>query len=392
MKILFLSRWFPYPPNNGSKLRIYHLLRGLAQRHDVSLLSFAEPGEPIGAADDMHAPGKVVEVIPWKAYVPSSWKARLGYLHSAPRSIIDTFSRQMAAAIQNTCAATRFDLVIASQIQMAAYLKYFSPVPAIFEEIELGAVRDQVAYAASLRQRVRAGLMWSKLRGYLARLLRGYRACTVVSEREHGLLVSSLERRRPPRIEVVPNGIELAAYGAIQRTSRSNVLIFSGALSYSANFEAMSWFLSTVYPLVQAEVPSVELIITGDTGGKQLPPARSVHLTGPVPDVRPLIASAQVSLAPLLTGGGTRLKILEAMALRTPVVSTSKGAEGLAVEHGAQLLMADTPEAFARAVVCLLKERSLHQQLAECAYQFIREQHDWAVVLPRFVRFIEQVA
>jgi glycosyltransferase involved in cell wall biosynthesis len=117
-----------------------------------------------------------------------------------------------------------------------------------------------------------------------------------------------------------------------------------------------------------------------------------VTLTGFVDDVRPLIAQSWISVVPLHTGGGTRLKILEAMALGTPVVATSKGAEGLDVQSGRHLLIADTPEAFAQSAIRLLKEPELRRQLAKSAYQLIREKYDWAVVIPRFLALTERVA
>jgi glycosyltransferase involved in cell wall biosynthesis len=158
------------------------------------------------------------------------------------------------------------------------------------------------------------------------------------------------------------------------------------------NYEAMVWFLGEVYPHVQAQVPEVKLTITGAPAQRRLPPAKNVNQTGFVDDVRPLIARAWGSLVPIHSGGGTRLKILEAMALGTPVVATSKGAEGLDVQAGQHLLIGDTPESFAREVVRLLMEPELRWHLVNNAAQLIREKYDWAVVMPRFLDLVEQVA
>jgi glycosyltransferase involved in cell wall biosynthesis len=136
----------------------------------------------------------------------------------------------------------------------------------------------------------------------------------------------------------------------------------------------------------------VRLVITGQPGERPLPPAENVTLTGFVGDVQPLLASAWISLAPIRLGGGTRLKILEAMSLGTPVVTTGKGAEGLAVRNGEHLLIADTPEAFAAAVLRLLKEPELHHQLADNACHLVSRKYDWVVVWPEFLRLVETVA
>jgi glycosyltransferase involved in cell wall biosynthesis len=153
----------------------------------------------------------------------------------------------------------------------------------------------------------------------------------------------------------------------------------------------MQWFLSEVYPIVQARVPAVKLVITGKNNAATLPAAENVTLTGFVEDIRPLIASAWISLAPLQVGGGTRLKILEAMALGTPVVATRKGAEGLEAADGEHLLVADTPAQFAEAVVRLLQDRKLRQKLATNSCQLVREQYDWSVIMPEFLDLVEEV-
>jgi len=193
-------------------------------------------------------------------------------------------------------------------------------------------------------------------------------------------------------IEVIPNCINVADYNDVHEVAQVNTMIFTGSFRYFANHDAMTWFLREIYPRIQARVPDIHLTVTGDHANLPLPPAENVTLTGFVDDVRPLVASSWASLAPLRLGGGTRLKILEAMALRTPVVTTSKGAEGLDVQRDEHLLIADTPEAFAEAVIRLLKKPGLRKQLTGNAYQLVREKYDWAVVMPRFLNLIERVA
>ena len=137
-------------------------------------------------------------------------------------------------------------------------------------------------------------------------------------------------------------------------------------------------------------MPDVHLTITGDHANLPLPPASNMTLTGFVDDVRPLIASSWVSLAPLRVGGGSRLKILEAMALGVPVVSTSKGAEGLEFSDSRDLLVGDTAEAFAGHVIRLLKDKQARQEIVENAYQRVKEMYDWGVIMPRFESLIQR--
>lgn len=389
MRILFLSRWFPWPTSNGSKLRIYYLLQGLAQQHEITLLSFADQPDAnlhIAAVESLCAR---VQVVPWTSYSPQRMRARLGFFNLAPRSVVDTFSPEMAQWILQTLSTQQFDLVIASQIDTASYAPFFRRVAALFEEVEIGGIYDQFAQATSTRQRLRHGLTWLKYRHYLARQLRYFRACTVASERERQLVAAAAPGCKV--LEVIPNCIRRMDYQTTLQ-STPNTLVFTGSFGYHANYDAMVWFLREVYPIVQAAIPDIHLIITGDHGGRPLPPATNVTLTGFVDDVRPIVAKSWGSLAPLRSGGGTRLKILEAMALGTPVIATSKGAEGLDVRHDEQILIADTPEAYAQAVIRLCQEPTLRHYLAHNAKTLVSEKYDWSVTMPRFLHLVEQIA
>ncbi len=390
MRILFLSRWYPYPPNNGSKLRIYHLLRGLAARHTVDLLSFYEGAAPAGPAGDLPF-CRSVQLVPWRGFDPRRARAALGFFSATPRSMLDAFAPEMAERIERTLANGKHDVVIASQIDMAAYYKHFAGTPALFEELELGVMRSRAA-EGSLVRRLRGRLTWAKYRRHLARLLRHFAACTVVSEQERQLALRSVPGF--DRFTVVTNGVDAAAAAPFRQAAakRDDTLIFTGSLTFAPNYEAVAWFLREVYPMVQSQRPAVGLTVTGDPGVRALPPAANVALAGMVPDVRPLLAQAAVALAPIWAGGGTRLKILEAMALGAPVVSTRKGAEGLDVRPGEEILLADTPADFAAAVVRLLDDEELRSRIAANALRRVQECYDWQVILPSFLDLVEGLA
>jgi polysaccharide biosynthesis protein PslH len=389
MRILFLSRWYPYPPNNGSKLRIYNLLKGLAQHHAITLISFFDATEGTPDLTGLETYCERIHTVAYKGFEPGSPVARLGLFSTTPRSVLDTYSVEVEALIKQALDRDPYDVVIASQFDMAIYAQTFSDLPAIFEEIESGIYLDRAVQARSIRKRLRHGLTWFKHRRYLARLLRAFRACTVVSEQERRIL-----RQIAPRgmhIEVVPNCVDLESYAHYHGKPEFGTMIFTGSFNFAPNYDAMLWFLAHVYPVVQSRIPSASLIITGEHGGKPLPPARNIALTGYVDDVRPYVANAWLSLAPIHQGGGTRVKILEAMALRTPVIATSKGAEGLDVQHGVHIYLADEPAAFADAVVEVLEDQTLRDQLAGSAFQLVRQRYNWANVIPGFERLMERI-
>jgi len=194
-------------------------------------------------------------------------------------------------------------------------------------------------------------------------------------------------------VTVIPNGVDCAHNRPGLAQSRPNALVYNGALTYSANYDAMRWFLTFVYPQIKAKQPGVSLTITGSTQGVELDGLAldsSVSLTGYVEDVRMPVTEAAVCVVPIRQGGGTRLKILEAMALGTPVVATSKGAEGLAVVDGEHLLIADEPAAFADATLRLLRDGGLRNRLTSSARALVEAKYDWAHIGRRFVDLVEE--
>lgn len=387
-RVLFLSRWFPFPADNGSKLRVLNLLGGLTRDYDVTLLSFAE-GEPESPnSNSTHAYCKEVRTVQWRGFQPGSPRAIVGYLSLKPRSIIDTYSDEMAKLIEETLQKNRFDLVVASQVDMAAYVDHFVGYPAIFDEVEIGAFHQQLSQAVLPTVRARATLRWWKYQKYIASLVSGFNYCTVVSEPERMLLVKAGVPAE--KIHLIPNSIDLKVYRDITADPKRNTLIFPGSIRFYANHDAVTWFLKDIFPLIQLEVPEVQLIVTGDQGDISIPRQPGVHFSGFLEDVKPAIASSWISLAPIRMGGGTRLKILESMSLGTPVVSTRKGAEGLAVVHNEHLLLADSPQEFARQVIRLLSDAQLRQTLGENGKRLVAEKYDWDKTVDRFLHLITQ--
>jgi hypothetical protein len=199
---------------------------------------------------------------------------------------------------------------------------------------------------------------------------------TVVSEAERQCLADA--GIDTSEIAIIPNGVA-REYLTFDEPKRPGALIHPGSLTFAPNFEAMEFFLNDIFPRIRAAQPEATMTITGGYRGvpiQRLPPAK-VTLTGQVPDIRPLIARSEVCVVPLLQGGGTRLKILEAMALGTPVVSTSKGAEGIDATHGEHLLIADDAPTFARHVLELLTNPARARQIAANARGLVAWRYTW---------------
>jgi len=386
MRILFLSAWHPYPPDNGSKLRIFNILCELAKHHEITLLSFADNPQ-LAKVHELEAICKSVHVLPKKDYDAGSNRAVLGFFGKKPRVLADRFVPEMDQMIRKEISNGDHDLVIASQIYMADYLDYEFNIPAIFEEVEIGVFIDAVQDAGNLISKTRRQLTLSKLQSYFHTLLPNFTFTTVVSEMEKDLVQDLVPEYQA--VEVIPNGVSIASYQEVSEQPQPGQLIFTGALTYAPNYHAMQWFAGQVLPLVNEVDPNVQLIITGDHASIQLDNSQNVNLVGYVEDIRPLIASSWISIAPIFSGGGTRLKILEAFGLQTPVIATSKGAEGLDVQHEKHLLIADTVESFAQETIRLLNDVELRHELVSNAFKLVLEKYDWSVIMPKFLSLVD---
>jgi glycosyltransferase involved in cell wall biosynthesis len=380
MRILFLSRWYPFPYDNGSKIRIWNLLKVLRAEHEVAFVSFAAEAVPAPALAAMQALCDAVHVVPYHGFRPGSLRARLGFFSPMPRSVIDTFSPEMSAAVEEVAASWKPDLVIASQIDMLRYALAVKNVGRVLEELELAVLYEAYQHEARGAARLRKGLTWWKLDRYLRQTLPAFDLVTVVSPREQELARRVCPQRTP--VQIVPNGADLTALAQVAAPPQPGTLIYSGALSFSANYDAVHYFLRDIFPLILAQAPDTRLFITGSTQGvaiDQLPQMPNVHFTGYLESVWPAVAASWVSVVPLRLGGGTRLKVIESLALGTPVVATAKGAEGLDLTAGAEIAVADTPQHFAEQVLALLRDADLRHRFSARGRHAVRR-YDWAVI------------
>lgn len=311
----------------------------------------------------------------------------MGLLNLEPRVVAATRSAQMSYLIQERLKSESYDLVIASQWKMAAYHQDFAQYPAIFEEVELGAFQSKKSEADTTMEAFRHLLPLLKMRRYVGNLALKFWASTVVSQQEANLLTEAVPGKS--RVELIPNFVDLDQYRDIDSPREEKMLIFAGSMNYAPNHEAMTWFTGDMLPEIRKRVPGSKLLITGDGNHQHLPSEDGVIRTGLVPDIQRLVSSSTVSLVPIRRGGGTRLKVLEAMALGTPIVSTTKGMEGLTVFSDEHALIADGRDEFVEATIRLLEDSSLRRRLAHNARQLVREKYERSVVVPKFLELVE---
>jgi glycosyltransferase involved in cell wall biosynthesis len=388
--VLVLTPWFPYPQDNGSRQRLWALLGGLHEQYDVDLLALVD--EPIAAehVEGARARCAHVEVIMRRPFAPRSMRALLAFFGSAPRAVVATYTPEMRAAIDRLVATHEYDAAVISQIHVARYAEHLDALPRVMDDFEVGAVRDANP-DAPLTTRARQWLTWTKVRRYSTRAVRSVDACVVVSEAERDAVLALAPGAN---VVVVPNGVDLDRNVTGLAEPQRDVVVHAGALSFYANLEAVTWFVDEVLPKVRAARPDARLLVTGrkDEHAAALAERPGVVATGYVDDIRTTVAGARVSIAPQRRGGGTRLKILESLALGTPVVATAKGAEGLDLAPGREIAIADTPDEFATEIVRLMENDDARAELSANGRAAVEERYGWRPIVAGFVALVDRLA
>ncbi len=406
MKILLLSTWFPYPPSQGSKIRAYYLIRALAEAHEVVLVSFADGAIQSQWLAHMMGICAHVHVIEREPFHQDRLRTVQGWLSLKPSSVIAIYSEEMSKHVKQIALDWQPDCVFALTFVMAAYaleLRAIVPNARLILDVDnllTRMLREAYCAVTQLDKRARSWLAWWKFRRYEAELCQRFDLSLVVSDQDRRELLemtsvqapSNQSRRMTSALAVVPNGVDIAHNAPTSVSPQPNTLVFSGALTYSANYDAIAYFLQDIFPKIQTAVPEVHLSVTGSTKNVQidrLAVDEHVSFTGFLDDVRPAVANSWASVAPLRQGGGTRLKILEAMALGTPVISTPKGAEGLNVTHGKDILLANDAKEFAQHVVDVVRSPEKRAALSSSARKLVEDQYDWRAIGQTLCRNVE---
>ncbi len=414
-RILILTPQLPYPPHQGTTIRNFNLIAGLARRHELDLLTFLAPGqaEPVevglrgataaGSGSRSLATQQalvsplqslcrriVAEPQPSRGLARRAWDTLTNPL---PDMALRLASPIMARHLARLARENEYDVIQVEGIEMAPYVLGLGGGPRlIFDDHNAEYLLQRRAFFTDARRPRRwlaaaySLVQWRKLTAYELRICRQAGRVVAVSEADRDAL-----RRLVPGLDVtvVPNGVDLDFYrpGVVPPAPglSSQALVFTGKMDYRPNVDAVLWFAGAVLPLVLAQAPRARFYVVG-----QQPHARlealdgrpAITVTGRVPDVRPYIAGAAVYVVPLRIGGGTRLKVLEAMAMGQPLVSTRLGCDGFPFEDGRQVRLADSAEAFADTVVELLRGREQAAALGRAARAEVESRYGWDAILP----------
>jgi sugar transferase (PEP-CTERM/EpsH1 system associated) len=397
MKILWVKAGGLVPPDTGGKIRSYNILRELARHHSITFFSF------YGAHDgDQHSDlEKIfdrVVCVPLDLPAPKSAAEMLDYglrlFSSQPYGITKYCRSVVRRRLQSLLQQESYDVILCDFAVAGGVIPWDSPTPKVLftHNVEAAIWRRHYEVATNPIWKAISLREWRKMEAAELRYLRLADHVLTVSETDRdtfGTLIDSA------KLTVIPTGVDVNYFQPMAVGENQNSLVFTGSMDWLPNEDAILYFADAILPLIRSQCPEVTLEVVGRSPSRKLQALaeteKSIRLTGWVEDIRPFVARGSVCIVPLRIGGGTRLKIFEAMAMGKAVVSTSVGAEGLPVRSGENILLADSPKDFADSVSLLLRDPGERMRLGTAARTLVQENYSWQRVAETFALTLQDV-
>jgi glycosyltransferase involved in cell wall biosynthesis len=388
MRILFLSQVLPYPLDAGPKIRAYFTLRHLAGRHEIVLLSFARTSDTPEAVEHLSRFCRQVETVPMtRSVVREAWSGARSLVTGEPFLIARDRRARMLAAVEAAVAQHGpFDAVHADQLWMAPYAQHARRCSRNPASVRLILDQHNAVFQIPRRMALdEPNLLKRKFLGYESEKMARYevQACGefdhvvfVTPQDRAALRLHGLPEAPDSRESIIPISVEAPVIE--ERRAGGRRVTFLGGLHWPPNADGVQWFIREIWPRVRASVSGGVFTVIGKLPASlDVPVDDSVQLLGYVDDPEPILAETTVFVVPLRSGGGMRVKILDAWSRAIPVVSTRIGAEGLELRNGENILLADDPERFASEVVRLLNDPEMAVKAGRQGRQTVESHYDW---------------
>jgi glycosyltransferase involved in cell wall biosynthesis len=382
LRVLFIS---PYLPSL-IRARSYNLIKALAGRdHRITLLALEPPGEDASGLDSLRTWCQCVQTVRLRRW-RTLWNGLRALPGQTPFQAAYSWSPEMTALIRRTQAEGSFDVIHVEHLRGAELSQAVNGIPTVFDSVDsITLLFEQVRNSGpTWRSRLLARLDLERTRYYEGRLLEHYPCVLVTSPLDRDVLAElSTVQDAASRLAIVPVGVDMDYFIPMDVRRDPATLIFTGKMSYHSNIAAALDLATQVMPHVWRQLPDTQLTIVGKDPPVELLALASdprITVTGTVPDMRPYLARATVAVSPMRYGAGMQLKVIEAMAMATPVVSTPQAITALQARAGQDLLVADTPQAIAEAVAALLSHSALREQIGQAGRRYVETYHSWNLV------------
>ncbi len=386
MRILVVTTKSPYPLFEGRALRSYNLIRQAAQRHEIHLASFIQTPEEVAGIEHMTSICSVVRSHRLYFEHPrrDALKDALRELtRDAPLPVVKYDTPAMRATLRELLAANRYDLVHVDMLHLSEYFDLFDGLPVVLmgHNVESLILERRAANETRWLARKYLGYQHRKLVRYETAAARRATRVVMVSQADADILAGWTGRTD---ITVVPNGVDTSYFDVPDTPCKPGSMVYVGGFTWFPNEDAIRFFASDVLPLIAAEVAEANLTVVGKNPDnatvRALAANPRIRFAGMVDDIRPVVAESAVYIVPLRIGGGTRLKILDALSMSKAIVSTSIGCEGLDVTDGQDIVIADEPAALATAIVALLHDPERARRLGRAGRQLAERRYEWNVL------------
>ena len=389
MKLLWVKTDFLHPTTRGGQIRTLEMLRHLHRQHEVHYVGFRGPSESEGVERSSEYCTRAYP-IEFDALEKTSWRfgGQLigGLFDPVPLAVSRYRSPAMRQMVDGLRRDVRFDRVVCDFLAPAVNFTSLRGVILFQHNVETMIWRRRVEHARNAAERAYFQLQAHRMFHYERRICQAADGVIAVSEADTGRM---REMFSVDKIGEVGTGVNLEYFQRPADTPAAGMdLIFVGSMDWAPNSDGILYFVSEILPLIRQQRPATRLTVVGRSPGPEIQALAAadpgIAVTGTVPDVRPYLWDAKVSIVPLRIGGGTRLKIYEAMAAKTPTVSTRVGAEGIPAEHPTTIRLADEPRDFAHHCVELLEQGPARDAMAEAAWEMVNRNGSWETVTRQF--------
>lgn len=381
MKVLLLTQVLPYPPDSGPKVKTLNVLKYLARHHEVTLVSFVR-GDQSADVKQLERYCRAIHTVPMeRAIVHDAVAMARSFLTGQPWMMVRDDRAAMRQLVDRVASETRFDIAHADQLNMAQYAGRVKGARKILDAHNALWLLYKRLWQTmgGGPKKILLGRDWQLIKKYEGRICREFEAVLAVSEEDKAALEEAMGRRGG--ITVIPIAVDTDEVAYVNRLPDADHILHIGTMYWPPNIDGILWFIRDIYSRIRNRRPGVNFDVIGARPPQEIVEmgknGSGINVTGYVDDPTPYLQQAGAMVVPLRSGGGMRVKILNALSQGLPIVTTALGCEGIAVEPGKHVLVADTPEEFAQATLRLLEDKALATELGRNGRQLIQSTYDY---------------
>jgi polysaccharide biosynthesis protein PslH len=390
MKLLWVKADFLHPTDRGAQIRTLETLKRLHQRHEIHYVALNN-GNTEGVARSSEYCSRAYPIdhyVPEKNTIAFAGQLLKGLVSPLPVAVSRYQSERMKRQIENLSRSEKFDCVVCDFLfptpnipDLASCVLFQHNVEASIWQRHVENVRTPARFYFQIQAK--------RMLAYEGQVCRTVKNIIAVSDVDAERMRSQYGAQR---VSSVPTGVDVEYFAPPAEAPRTADLVFVGSMDWMPNIDGAQWFVREVLPVIRKRKPRCSVAFAGRKPSRvvlDLAKDPLIQVTGTVPDVRPYLWGATLSIVPLRAGGGTRLKIFESMAARVPVVSTTIGAEGLPLDNGTQIHIADEPQAFADRCIELMEDEAARLRMAQAAWDKVSSHFSWEAVSKEFERLLQ---